>query len=141
MLLMDAIPALNMRGAFQIEQILTSRVSDFMLQVIHIWATTVCRSGYKVLNAALTIALLNGTLLIRNVPAESVVVICRYPVIGFRISTVAPTTTPPVGSVTVPSTVPLATDCARAFEVTNVNRNIREMTMTASREYVMGEFY
>src|SRR5438128_9466896 len=70
-------------------------------------------------------------------PELSVVVACENRLIGLRISTLAPLTTPPVGSTTVPSTVPLATDCADAGGIAYIKR-MRERTLrTSSREYVM----
>src|SRR5947209_8318672 len=57
---------------------------------------------------------------------------------GFRISTIAPATTPPLGSTTVPSTVPLATDCADACGIASINKRMRDRTLrTASLEDIM----
>src|SRR5262249_21068004 len=57
---------------------------------------------------------------------ESVVVVCWNPVMGFRMPTVAPATTALVGSTTVPSIVPLATDCAES-EATGHRTQTRAM--------------
>lgn len=65
---------------------------------------------------------LAGTLEIWKCPALSVVAVRSYWLTGFRIFTVAPGSTAPVGSVTVPVIVPLVAVCPIARQGAAANK-------------------